>query len=142
MPRKPRMYLADVPCHVIQRGNNRNACFFTDDDYLYYRDVLRGACQRYCVQAHAYVFMTNHVHLLLTPQSPDGISRVMQSVGRRYVQFINKTYRRCGTLWESRHIENSFPVDYHKKRCMRFKSPRISQCRSAAIVSKTKLNRR
>ncbi len=120
MPRKPRMYLADVPCHVIQRGNNRNACFFTDDDYLYYRDVLRDACQRYCVQAHAYVFMTNHVHLLLTPQSPEGISRVMQSVGRRYVQFINKTYRRCGTLWESRHKASLVDAERYLLACYRY----------------------
>ena len=120
MPRKPRMYLADVPCHVIQRGNNRNACFFSDDDYLFYRDVLRDACQRYCVQAHAYILMTNHVHLLLTPQSPEGISRVMQSVGRRYVQFINKTHRRCGTLWESRHKASLVDAERYLLACYRY----------------------
>ena len=90
MPRKPRMYLAGVPCHVVQRGNNRAACFFTDDDYAFYLEVLADACRRYRVDVHAYVLMTNHVHLLLTPQTMDGVSRVMQSVGRRYVQYINK----------------------------------------------------
>ena len=120
MPRKPRMYLAGVPCHVIQRGNNRDACFFSDDDYLFYRDVLRDACQRCCVQTHAYVLMTNHVHLLLTPQSPQGISRVMQSVGRRYVQFINKTYRRCGTLWESRHKASLVDAERYLLACYRY----------------------
>ena len=98
MPRKPRMYLPGVPCHVVQRGNNRAACFFTDDDHAFYLDVLTDACERYRVQVHAYVLMTNHVHLLLTPQTTEGVSRVMQSIGRRYVQYVNKQYHRSGTL--------------------------------------------
>ena len=62
MPRKPRMYMAGMPCHVIQRGNNREACFFTEQDYLFYLDCLGDACHRYKVALHAYVLMTNHVH--------------------------------------------------------------------------------
>lgn len=75
VPRKPRMYLAGIPCHVIQRGNNRGACFFADDDYLFYKEVLKTACDKYAVQVHAYVLMTNHVHLLLTPDCTLGISQ-------------------------------------------------------------------
>ena len=63
MPRKPRMYLGGIPCHIVQRGNNRNACFFAEEDYLYYLYQLGDACQRYKVQLHAYVLMTNHNHL-------------------------------------------------------------------------------
>ena len=73
MPRKPRMYLAGVPCHVVQRGNNRAACFFTDDDYAFYLEVLADACRRYRVDVNAYVLMTNHVHLVLAPRA-DGFA--------------------------------------------------------------------
>jgi putative transposase len=97
------MYLPNVPCHVITRGNNRNACFFSDYDRHFYLDCLNDACTRYQVQTHTYVLMTNHVHLLLTPADSDGVSRVMQSIGRLYVQHINKTYQRSGTLFESRN---------------------------------------
>jgi putative transposase len=89
MPRKLRMYLAGIPCHVIQRGNNHNACFFAENDYRMYLDYLQDACRRYHVGIHAYVLMTNHVHLLMTPDDSSGIYRVMQSLGRRYVQKIN-----------------------------------------------------
>jgi putative transposase len=120
MPRKPRMYLAGVPCHVVQRGNNRAACFFADDDYAFYLEVLADACRRYRVQVHAYVLMTNHVHLLVSPQTVDGVSRVMQSVGRRYVQYVNKRYRRCGTLWESRHKASLVDAERYLLACCRY----------------------
>ena len=102
MPRKPRMYLPDVPCHVIQRGNNREASFFTAQDYQFYLECLHDASQRYGVLVHAYVLMTNHVHLLMTPREKHSISSVMQSIGRRYVQYINQTYRCTGTLFSSK----------------------------------------
>ncbi len=102
MPRKPRMYLPGVPAHIVQRGNNRDACFFSDDDYLYYLEVLGQGLRRYGVNLHAYCLMTNHVHLLMTPKDKVGISRVMQHLGRLYVLYINRTYRRSGTLWEGR----------------------------------------
>ena len=120
MPRKPRMYLAGVPCHVVQRGNNRAACFFTDDDYAFYLDFLADACQRYRVDVHAYVLMTNHVHLLLTPQTIEGASRVMQSIGRRYVQYVNKQYHRSGTLWESRHKASLVDAEHYLLACYRY----------------------
>ena len=62
MPRKPRHFLANVPCHIISRGNNHNVCFFADADYLFYLECLNDACQKYAVSVHAYVLMTNHVH--------------------------------------------------------------------------------
>ncbi len=80
MPRKPRMYLPDVLCHIIQRGNNRAACFYADDDYRFYLQCLKDAVAGHLVAVHAYVLMTNHVHLLMTPTSTAGISMVMQSI--------------------------------------------------------------
>ena len=120
MPRKLRMYMAGMPYHVIQRGNNREACFFADDDYLFYLECLKDACKRYQVNCHAYVLMTNHTHLLLEPLKADGISRVMQSLGRRYVQYINKHYRRCGTLWESRHKSSLVDAETYLLSCYRY----------------------
>ena len=102
MPRRARLKLAGVPVHLIQRGNNRGACFFTEDDYQFYLDHLGEACKKYEVDLHAYVLMTNHVHLLMTPKAEDGPSQVMKYLGQRYVQYVNRTYRRSGTLWEGR----------------------------------------
>ena len=102
MPRRARIQLDNTPVHLIQRGNNRAACFFAPDDYNFYLNHLADACREESVQLHAYVLMTNHVHLLMTPQSGDGPSRVMKRLGQRYVQYINRTYHRSGTLWEGR----------------------------------------
>ena len=120
MPRKPRMYLPDIPCHITQRGNNRNACFFSDSDYHFYLACLGDACERYRVSIHAYVLMTNHVHILMTPKNHEGISKVMQSVGRRYVQYINKSYKRCGTLWEGRHKASLVDAESYLLACYRY----------------------
>jgi len=120
MPRKPRMYLANIPAHVVQRGNNRDACFFSDDDYLFYLDVLAEGLRRYHVKLHAYCLMTNHVHLLMTPEDELGISRVMQHIGRRYVQYINLTYKRSGTLWEGRHKASLVDADNYLLKCYRY----------------------
>jgi len=102
MPRRARIKLAGIPVHLIQRGNNRSACFFAEDDYQYYLEHLGEACKKYSVELHAYVLMTNHVHLLMTPEEGEGPSQVMKYLGQRYVQYVNRTYRRSGTLWEGR----------------------------------------
>jgi putative transposase len=120
MARKPRMYLPDVPAHIVQRGNNRNACFFSDDDYLYYLEVLGQGLRRYGVKLHAYCLMTNHVHLLMTPMDKVGISRVMQHLGRLYVLYINRTYRRSGTLWEGRHKASLVNSEEYLLTCYRY----------------------
>ncbi|MDD3449064.1 MAG: transposase [Gammaproteobacteria bacterium] len=120
MPRKPRMYLPGVPCHVIQRGNNRDACFFAEEDYLFYRECLGSAARRYRVAVHAYVLMTNHVHILMSPEDEAGVSRVVQSVGRRYVQYVNRTYRRSGTLWEGRHKSSLVQAESYLMACQRY----------------------
>ncbi|WP_416307551.1 transposase [Neptunicella sp. SCSIO 80796] len=103
MARLPRLNLPNIPQHVIQRGNNRQACFFTDDDYVVYLDKLKDYANKYSVKVHAYILMTNHVHLLMTPDTEKGVSQLMQSLGRYYVRYINQTYKRSGTLWEGRY---------------------------------------
>jgi len=114
------VYIPGIPCHVIQRGNNRDACFFSEEDYRFYLDCLQDACKSNHVDVHAYVLMTNHVHLLMTPDSKEGISRVIQSLGRRYVQYINRTYLRCGTLWESRHKASLVDAEHYLLACYRY----------------------
>lgn len=102
MPRRARLCPPATPQHIIQRGNNRQICFCSDEDFVAYAHWLREAAKKYKVAIHAWVFMTNHVHLLVTPSDEEGISLMMQSIGRQYVRYFNKTYRRTGTLWEGR----------------------------------------
>ncbi|MEA3546647.1 MAG: transposase [Thermodesulfobacteriota bacterium] len=102
MARLPRISPSGIPVHVIQRGNNRQACFVCDDDHGVYVGWLKEYSKKYRVDIHAWVMMTNHVHLLCTPRQEGGISRMMQSLGRRYVQYFNYENRRSGTLWEGR----------------------------------------
>jgi len=117
MPRKPRFFLANVPTHVVQRGNNRQPIFFSDNDYRVYLDWVGEAGERWGCAIHAYVLMTNHVHLLITPQDADGISRFMQYVGRRYVPYVNHEYRRSGTLWQGRFKSNLVQSEAHLLLC-------------------------
>ena len=96
MARLGRFFIPDQALHVIQRGNDRKPIFFADDDYERYRDWLAAAVAEYGLSVHSYVLMTNHVHLLVTPQSAESLPRTMQSLGRRYVRHINWLYRRTG----------------------------------------------
>ncbi len=109
MPRPLRLDPPGVPQHVVQRGNDRQPCFYVEGDYLRYRSDLGELARREHCSVHAYVLMTNHVHLLITPAAPGAVARVMQSLGRRYVRYINDRYHRTGTLWEGRY--KSCPVD-------------------------------
>jgi putative transposase len=109
MPRRRRFTPAGVPVHVIQRGNNRTPTFHETQDYTRYRALLDGARRRTGCAIHAYVLMTNHVHLLVTPARPTAVSEMMQIVGRRYVRYFNDRYVRTGTLWEGRF--RAAPID-------------------------------
>ena len=120
MARLGRYFLADQPVHVIQRGNDRQAIFFHDNDYACYRRLLAGAARHHGCAVHAYVLMTNHVHLLLTPGTADGPSRMMQWLGVRYVRHINTTYRRTGTLWEGRFRAAPIESESHLLTCYRY----------------------
>ena len=102
MARLPRLCLPGIPHHIIQRGTNRQACFASEEDFSAYAHWLGESARKNKVAIHAFVLMTNHVHLLLTPTTGDGVSRMMQTLGRHYVRYFNHTYRRTGTLWEGR----------------------------------------
>ncbi len=103
MARMPRLFVEGFAQHVIQRGNNRSVCFFCEADYAFYLQKLKQAADAQNVQIHAYVLMTNHVHLLVTGPDAQAIPNMMQSLGRCYVRYINLTYQRTGTLWEGRY---------------------------------------
>lgn len=120
MARQPRIDLADIPQHVIQRGNNRETCFFEDDDRRHYLEWLRKAAEQYGGLVHAYVLMTNHVHLLATGTEAGAIGRIMQSLGRRYVRYVNSSYRRTGTLWEGRYKSCLVDSDRYLLTCYRY----------------------
>ena len=120
MARLPRYAAPGIPQHVIQRGNDRSALFAADSDYEFFHGCLRAACERYECQVHAYVLMTNHVHLLVTPTDASGPSRMMQSLGRRYVRYFNDRYRRTGTLWEGRYRSVPIRTDAHLLACSRY----------------------
>ncbi len=102
MPRQPRLILPDVAVHIIQRGNNRAACFRGDSDYLLYLLHLRELSLKLRCEVHAYCLMTNHVHLLMTPRSAGECIALLRDLGQRYVQYFNRHHRRTGTLWEGR----------------------------------------
>jgi putative transposase len=102
MPRPLRLILPGVAVHIIQRGNNRVACFRHDSDYLMYLTHLRQLSEKHDCAVHAYCLMTNHVHLLVTPQVADACTGLMRDLGQRYVQYFNRRHERTGTLWEGR----------------------------------------
>jgi putative transposase len=102
MARRLRYILPGVAVHLIQRGVNRVACFRADTDYLVYLSQLRELCAKHGCAIHAYCLMTNHVHLLLTPNTAEACTSVMHDLGRRYVPYFNRQHDRTGTLWEGR----------------------------------------
>ncbi len=120
MPRRPRLYLSGHPQHIVQRGHNRAACFFADEDYRFYLHWLKLGAEKCGCAIHAYVLMTNHVHLLLTPRRPDAVSRLMQSLGRRYAQYVNRFYKRSGSVWEGRFKASLVQAEEYLLTCYRY----------------------
>ncbi|MBI3187637.1 MAG: transposase [Gammaproteobacteria bacterium] len=120
MPRKPRFYLPGVPVHVVQRGHSREPVFFDTPDYQTYLHWLGEAAKRYGCAIHAYVLMTNHIHLLITPRNKNSISQVMQYTGRHFVPYINVTYGTSGTCWEGRYKASLIQDETYLLTCMRY----------------------
>ena len=120
MPRRPRIQLDRVPLHIVQRGHNREACFFSEDDYASYLHWLGEALADSDCTLHAYALMTNHVHLLITPKQAALVPRLIMSLGRRYVQYVNRTQGRTGTLWDSRYKASVIHADSYLLTCMRY----------------------
>lgn len=120
MPRRRRLQVTGLPVHIIQRGNNRQACFFAEADYPFFLHHLGELAKRFQCELHAYVLMTNHLHLLLTPYFARGPSLLMKLLGQRYVQYVNRTYRRSGTLWEGRFRSSFIQDERYVLACYRY----------------------
>jgi putative transposase len=120
MPRRLRLRLAGFPFHVIQRGNNRAPCFRRHGDCERYLEYLRESSLRHAVAVHAYVLMTNHVHLLMTPTTEDGVERAMKGIGQCYAQYFNRRYERTGTVWEGRFRSCLVDTEGYLLTCHRY----------------------
>ena len=120
MARLPRLSIAGYPHHVIQRGNNRQAIFLGPQDHRQMLALLQEHARQHEVAVHAYVLMGNHFHLLLTPHDGEGLPRMMQAVGRRYVRYFNDTYGRSGTLWEGRYKSTLIEAERYLLACMAY----------------------
>lgn len=120
MARLQRFTPVGTPQHIIQRGNNRQVCFVCEQDMAFYAHLLEEYSKKFNVSIHAWVFMTNHVHFLLTPNKEAAVSNMMQSVGRRYVRYFNREYKRTGTLWEGRFKSSMVQTDYYFLQCQRY----------------------
>src|SRR5690554_6734 len=120
MARLLRIGPAAMPQHVIQRGNNRQVCFASDQDFSVYAHRLKMYAQEFSVEVHAWVFMTNHVHLLVTPAIDGGVSKMMQALGRYYVRYFNREYQRTGTLWEGRFKSSLVQSERYLLQCQRY----------------------
>jgi len=120
MARLPRIGPLGVPQHIIQRGNNRQVCFASEQDMGVYAHFLEEYARNYSVAIHAWVFMTNHVHLLATPYDIEAVSKMMQALGRRYVRYFNREYQRSGTLWEGRFKSSLVQSETYLLQCQRY----------------------
>ena len=120
MARHLRQRVIGLPIHVIQRGNNRQACFYAEADYQFFLHHLAELAKRVECEVHAYVLMTNHVQLLVTPHLPRGLSLLMKLLGQRYVQYVNKTYRRSGSLWDGRFRSSVVQDGRYVLACYRY----------------------
>ncbi len=120
MARLPRFVIPGQPQHVILRGNNRTEIFCAEADYRFYLEKLQLACDKHGCDIHAYVLMTNHVHLLISPQDEQSLPKAMQMLGRYYVQHYNYCYQRTGTLWEGRYRATLIDTETYLLTCMRY----------------------
>jgi putative transposase len=121
MGRYARKTIADIPYHIINRGNNHQPIFFCDDDYLYFLESIELAKEKYPCRIYSFVLMTNHIHLLLEPAGDDGnLANFMKHILQRHGQYINKFYRRSGTLWEGRFKSSPISLDRHLMACSRY----------------------
>ncbi len=120
MARLPRLSVPHHPHHVIQRGNNRQTIFTSAADFEKLKSIMSDAAERFDVQVHAYVLMSNHIHLLITPSDEKGLPLFMQALGRSYVQYFNKKEGRTGTLWEGRYKSTVIQSERYLLTCMAY----------------------
>ena len=111
MPRIARIIAIDYPHHIVQRGNNRQQIFFDDQDYGFYRKLLKKYSSEGVLPINSYCLMNNHVHILATPRTLNSLAKMMQKLSLRYTQYVNKKYKRTGRLWESRFFSSIVDKD-------------------------------
>jgi putative transposase len=120
MARSPRQFVPGYPTHLVHRGNNRQMIFHCEGDYRFLWRCIKEAADEFAVAVNAYVFMTNHVHLILTPDEVHAISDAMHSASRRYAGYFNHRYQRTGTLWEGRFHASLITTDPYLVTCHRY----------------------
>lgn len=120
MSRSPRLNQPGIPQHVVQRGNNRQPCFQGHSNYLHFLEDLKSETSKSGCELHAYVLMTNHFHLLVTPSEGDGVSRLLMGLGRKYVQYYNQMHERTGTLWGGRFRSSAVLSPEYCLACYRY----------------------
>lgn len=120
MPRRARQYIPQLPYHIVQRGNNREVCFIEPENYQFYLELWQELSIKFQVAVHAYCLMTNHIHFLATLATENSISNTMKMVGSRYAQYINKKYKRTGTLWEGRHKSSLIQSEKYLLACYKY----------------------
>ncbi len=120
MARLPRLNIVDIPQHIVQVGHNNVACFFDNEDYEFYLHSLKLAADQYQVHVHAYVLLPNSIQIVATPKVSQAVSSMMQSVGRRYVQYVNHRYKRSGTLWAGRYKSSLIDSQAYLLSCYRY----------------------
>lgn len=135
MPRKPRLFLPNQPQHVVVRGHNREPVLVRPDDFRFLYQCLRRASEKNGLAIHSWVFMHNHLHLLVTPGDEQSLPKTMQSTGRRYAQYFNRCYHRSGSLWEGRYKTALVDSDDYLLSCYRYielNPVRVGMVKSAA----------
>jgi putative transposase len=120
MPRRARLTLAGLPLHIMQRGNNHGTCFWSLPERRLYLGLLDELGPKYECALHAYVLMTNHVHLLVTPAEADGAAKLMKHVAQRYTQYVNRKRGRSGTLWDGRFKSSLVDAQRYLFCCHRY----------------------
>lgn len=120
MPRKPRLFLPHQPQHIVVRGHNRDPILARHEDFRFLYQCLYDAASRHALAVHAWVFMHNHIHLLVTPPDAESLPRTMQSLGRRYAQYFNRSYQRSGALWEGRYKSSLVDTERYLLACYRY----------------------
>lgn len=120
MPRTARLRIEGFPFHIVQRGHNKAPCFLEASDYELYLGLLGEFARRCACRVHAYVLMTNHVHLLVTSREAWGSTRLMRHVNQHYVQRFNRRYGRCGSAWQGRFWSSVVESDSYLLTCQRY----------------------
>jgi putative transposase len=120
MARPPRVYLPDISLHVICRGVNRGAMFGDEPDRAWFLTLLERAATRCRLAVHAYVLMSTHFHLMVTPEGPLSLPRTMQTLGMQYVRYYNRKYSRIGPMWNERYRAIHLLDERYWLTCLRY----------------------